>query len=217
MIGRDAATAALCETAHAVASRGMVVGSGGNLSVRTGDDLVITARGAQLASLDAAGCVTVAVADAAPPVEGRPSSELPLHRRIYEEHGVGAIVHTHSTYAVVMSALVDAESAVLPAVHYASALLGGEVRVAPYAQFGSEELGRLTSEGLTGRRAVLMRNHGAVAVGETLDEALAVAVNLEWLAQLAYLAAAAGGGTTIDAEELERVAERSRTWNEVAR
>lgn len=207
------AVASLCEVAHSVGSSGMVVGSGGNVSVRGDDWILISGRGASLGTLSPEDCVLVPLDEAAEAPTGSPSSELRLHRRIYTDHDAGAIVHTHSTYAVVMSSLEDT----LPAVHYAAALLGGEIRVGRYERFGTPELAAVTSEALTGRKGALMRNHGSVAIGSDPGDALGAAESLEWLARLAYLSRAAGGGSTIDAAELALVADRSRNWAVIGR
>ena len=212
----------LCRVSRDLASRGLTAGSGGNVSVRVRggssnpdeDTVLITARGARMESLVDADCVAVNRADGRLIIEGsegsaRPSSELPLHLSVYAATDAGAIVHTHSTHAIVMST----QGETLPSIHYGQARFGGEVRVAPYARFGTRELAEVTSQALADRRAVLMRNHGALAIGDTLDEALETADMLEWLARLAFLTASIGGGSTIDAEELDRVADRIRNWD----
>lgn len=208
----------LCRVSRRLAERGLTAGTGGNVSVRLpghegepGGSVLITARGAVLERLAAEDCVEVRCADGAivNAPAARPSSELPLHLRIYEAYGPGAIVHTHSTHAIVMST----QGETLPSIHYGQARMGGEVRIAPYARFGSAELAELTCDALVGRKAALMRNHGAVAIGETLAEALDTAAMLEWLARLAFLTAAIGGGTVIDEEELDGVADRIRNWD----
>lgn len=216
----DRALDDLCRVGRDLAAHGLTAGSGGNVSVRVrgtagdsaaDDTVLITARGARLESLVDAECVPVRRVDGRLVSEGsaRPSSELPLHLRVYDAFDAGAIVHTHSTHAIVMSTQGDT----LPSIHYGQARFGGEVRVAPYARFGTTELAEVTCEALSGRQAVLMRNHGALAIGKTLDEALETADMLEWLARLAFLTASIGGGTTIDAAELERVADRIRNWD----
>ena len=68
----------------------------------------------------------------------RPTSELELHLGVYRRYGAGAVVHTHATMATALSCVLDE----LPVVHYQMLLLGGPVRVAPYATFGSPEAGR---------------------------------------------------------------------------
>lgn len=203
-------TAALVSGARAVARAGLVTGSSGNLSVRAGDAMVITPRGARLEAIDAAACVAVGLGDGAirePVLAGvDPSSEAPVHRAVYAATDAGAIVHTHSHFATVQSTLVGE----LPAVHYGITAFGGAVRVAPYATFGSEELAASVAEALRGRRAALMANHGAVVIADTVDAAVDLAVQLEWLASVSYHATLAGSPTLLNDEQLAAVAEQMR-------
>lgn len=191
--------------ARAVAESGLVVGSAGNLSVRAGDAMLITPRGARLEAIDPSHCVGVDIArgDVAPDVPDGvdPSSEAPLHRAVYAATGAGAIVHTHSHFATVQSTLVSE----VPAVHYATTAFGGPVRVAPYATFGSDELAASVAAALDGRRAALLANHGAVVIADTVDAAVHLAVALEWLCSVSYHATLAGQPTVLDDAELADV------------
>src|SRR3954447_8572194 len=157
----DAARAALVAGARAVAEAGLVVGTAGNLSMRSSDRVLITPRLAHLDAIDPRACVEIALADGAVADEhvgdSQPSSESALHRAIYAATDAGAIVHTHSHYATVLSTLIDE----LPAVHYVITAYGGPVRVARYECFGTEELAMSVTEALEGRSAAIMANHGA--------------------------------------------------------
>jgi L-fuculose-phosphate aldolase len=140
--------------------------------------------------------------------EGRnqPSSELRLHRAVFAARpAVKAIVHTHSPFATVFG-VARRE---VPAVHYVMALLvtpgRDTIRVAPYATFGTEELARNVAATLGDDHAVLLANHGAIAVGMTLASALGRAERVEELAMLAWRAEQIGGATLLDAAELDRV------------
>ena len=93
-------------------------------------------------------------------------------------------------------------------MHYLAADLGGWVRIAPYATFGSDELAESVAATLAGRTAVLLERHGALTVGETLEEAYRRAVMLEWLAAVYVRASALGSPVALDDAELERVSER---------
>lgn len=84
--------------------------------------------------------------------------------------------------------------------------LGGPVRVVPYATPGSAELAELIRDGLEGRWAVLLRNHGAVTVGPTLERAYARSVLLEWLAATYQRACQLGEPAVVASDDLERVA-----------
>jgi L-fuculose-phosphate aldolase len=206
----DAARRALSDGARAVADSGLVVGSAGNVSVRVGEDMLITPRRFGLGAVEPEDCVRVRLHDGAV-VEARdgidPSSETPLHRAVYAAGDAGAVVHTHSLYATVLSTLVDE----IPPVHYGTIAFGGRVRVARYATFGTDELAGSVAEALEGRRAALLANHGAVALADSVGRAVDLAIELEWLASVAYHATLAGQPKLLDDTELQRVAERART------
>jgi L-fuculose-phosphate aldolase len=117
-----------------------------------------------------------------------PSSELGLHLGVYDGSAATAVVHTHAPYSTAVACVLDE----LPVLHYQHLLLGGSVRVAPYATFGTPELAARVREALAGRQAALMANHGSVAIGATLDKAVEHALLLEWLATLHHRASALG-------------------------
>jgi L-fuculose-phosphate aldolase len=203
---------ALCAAAAEVAASGLVVGSAGNLSVRSGDHLLITPLGARLPAIEPADCVCVALADGAvDPAharvsDARPSSETPLHRAVYAAApDAGAIVHTHSHFATVLSALVEE----LPAIHYVAASFGGPVRVAPYATYGSRELADGVAAALAGRSAALMANHGAVATAPTVALAVEQARKLEWWASVYWHGRVFGPPAILDGDQLAAVAEQA--------
>jgi L-fuculose-phosphate aldolase len=185
---------------------GLAPGAAGNVSARSGEHVVITPRGCRL-NVATAEELVVLTSDGER-VEGtrNASSEHALHLGIYAQTRAGGVVHTHSHFATVLSTLVD----VLPAIHYSIAGLGGEVRVAEYATFGSEELARNVIDALDGRSAALLRNHGAVTIGSTVEHAMQRAFTLEWLCSLAFHANLYGTPSVVPAEELERVVEQSR-------
>ena len=148
---------------------GLVVGTAGNLSIRAGELVAITPSSVDYDELDP-GLVCVVGLDGET-VEGErsPSSELPMHLAVYHATGAAAIVHTHAPYATTLGTVVDE----LPAIHYMIAELGGPVRVAPYATFGSDELAGSVMAALDGRSAVLLGSHGTLTIGDSLEQALA--------------------------------------------
>jgi len=179
---------------------GLTVGTSGNVSVRAGDLVAVTPSGVPYDALSAEDVCVVDLEGRL--VEGRlrPSSEVPMHTAVYRATDAGAVVHTHPLHATALSTLVDE----LPAIHYLVALLGGPVRVAPYAPYGTDELARLGVEGLTGRSAVLLANHGATTYGDDPEQAHTRSVYLEWLCRLYVQARALGEPRLLSDEEVER-------------
>jgi L-fuculose-phosphate aldolase len=135
------------------------------------------------------------------PSGARPSSEWLLHRSIYRRTNALAIVHTHSIAAAAVSTLVDE----LPAIHYYIARFADSVPVAPYALFGTAELADLVGQAAEGSTGVLMRNHGAVVYGNTLDVALERAATLEWLCEVWLRATSVGRPSIVTPEQLADV------------
>ncbi|MBM5810757.1 MAG: class II aldolase [Gammaproteobacteria bacterium] len=198
---------ALCRAAQALHAAGLAPGTSGNLSLRWADGLLITPSGQPYPTLQPADLVEIDAAGRVRAGAQQPSTELPLHRTIYAARAeVRAIVHTHSRHA---TALACARRGI-PALHYLVAVTGGsDVPCAEYATFGSDELAAHALRALAGRKAALLANHGVVAVGASLDEALDLAGEVENLAcQYLLLLAAGLEPTVLDAAEMERVRAR---------
>jgi L-fuculose-phosphate aldolase len=201
---------ALVDAARAVAESGLVVGSSGNLSLRRGDRVLITPRRAELRAIDPADCVEIALSDgtvaADHATDSEPSSEEGLHRAVYAATDAGAVVHTHSHFATVLGTLVDE----LPPIHYGLTAFGGPVRVVPFAVFGSPELAASVGAAFADRSAALLANHGAVVAAGSVARAVDLAVQLEWLASVAYHATAAGTPALLSPEDLDATLQQSR-------
>jgi len=185
---------------------GLVDGMSGNLSARAGDLIAITPSGAPYDNMAPADICLVRPGDGGTAAGGRPSTETPMHLAIYRATDAAAIVHTHSPFVVALSTVLDE----LPAIHYAMAGLGGPVRVAPYARFGTQELADAAVAALAGRTAVILRNHGALAYGASLGQAYDRARTLEWLARVYWHARLAGSPRTLTVAQLDEVREATR-------
>ena len=192
--------------ARRLAGDDLAYGTSGNLSVRAGDLIAITPSGVPYQQMSPASICLVRLADGEIMAGRRPSTETPMHLAVYRATTAQAVVHTHSPFVVALSSvLVD-----LSAFLYAMACLGGPVRGAPYARFGTGELAGSALAALTGRTAVILRNHGALAYGSTLAQAYDRASVLEWLARVYWHAQLAGTPRTLDDAALAEVAEATR-------
>ncbi|MFJ6853037.1 class II aldolase/adducin family protein [Streptomyces sp. NPDC091271] len=176
-------------TARRTAADGLVVGTSGNVSARVGDIVLVTPSGVPYDRLGPADAVGV-------DLEGRqvlgdlvPTSELPLHLAVYRGSDAAAVVHTHAVHATAVSTLVPE----VPLIHYAAALLGGPVRTAAYARYGTPELADNMLAALRDRTGCLLRNHGTVTYGRTLDEAYDRTAQLEWMCRLWLTASSVPG------------------------
>jgi L-fuculose-phosphate aldolase len=192
---------ALVEYGRRMLRDGLVVGTAGNLSALVDGVVVITPTSMRYEDLQAED-VSVLTLDGDLVAGKRPSSEWYLHRRVYDLPNASAVVHTHSPWAVSVSATF----ADLPAIHYAIHRLGGDtVPVAPYQTFGTEDLASAAASVLIGRYAVLLANHGAVTYGQSLAEAYDRAVLLEWLARVYCQAKMVGQPAILSAAQLAEV------------
>lgn len=187
--------------ARRLAARGLVAGTAGNVSERAGELVAITPTGAPLADLEPAQIAVVDLGGRTVDGPFAPTSELELHLGAYRRYAAGAVVHTHSPTATAVACVVDE----LPLIHYQLLALGGPVRVAPYATFGTPELAELTLDALEGRSAALMANHGTIAIAPDLDGAVENALLLEWASDLYARAAAIGEPRTLDAGDARNV------------
>jgi L-fuculose-phosphate aldolase len=189
--------------ARRLAAAGLVAGTSGNISARRDHHVAITPTGGMLAELEPEH-VTVVDLDGGV-VDGAlaPTSEIDLHLGVYRRYEAGAVVHTHAPMATALSCVLDE----LPCVHYEMLLLGGTVRVAPYATFGTPELARSVIEALEGRTAALMANHGAVTHGDDVAAAVRATELLEWAATVYWNAHAIGAPRVLDEAQQQAVVE----------
>ncbi|MFF3321626.1 class II aldolase/adducin family protein [Streptomyces sp. NPDC002889] len=213
--GRDAMERAwqdLVATARRTASEGLVVGTSGNVSVRVGETVLVTPSGVPYDRLTPEDAVGVDLDGVRLFGALAPTSELPLHLEVYRSTSAGAVVHTHAVHATAVSTLVPE----LPPVHYMTAALGGPVRVAPYALYGTDELAANMREALRDRTACLLRNHGTVTYGDSLDQAYDRTAQLEWMCRLWLTASSVPGHTPtlLSGAQLRDVAEQLRGYGQ---
>ncbi|MCX4785879.1 class II aldolase/adducin family protein [Streptomyces sp. NBC_01221] len=178
-------------TARRTAADGLVVGTSGNVSARVGGTVLVTPSGVPYDRLGPEDAVGVDLAGNRIIGELAPTSELPLHLAVYRNSDAAAVVHTHAVHATAVSTLVHE----VPPVHYAAAMLGGPVRVAAYARYGTAELAENMLTALRDRTGCLLQNHGTLTYGARLDEAYDRTAQLEWLCRLWLTASSVPGHT----------------------
>jgi L-fuculose-phosphate aldolase len=183
--------------------RGLIVGTAGNVSLRliqdNGTELITitpTSRYYDTLTIDDIPVIGPDGKKAEGKLE--PSSEIPMHTAIYRARkDVGAIIHTHSTYA---SAVAVYGLEIPPILEEEVLLLGGTIRVSRYARTGTIELANNAVAALEGRRATILANHGAVGVGRTMRDALDAAELVEKAAKVYLTALVAGRVTELSPE-----------------
>ncbi|MFG2950224.1 class II aldolase/adducin family protein [Streptomyces adustus] len=213
---RDEARAwdALVETARRSVADGLVVGTSGNVSVRVGDTVLVTPSGVPYDRLTPEDITGVDLAGRQVLGSLVPTSELPMHLAVHRAGDARAVVHTHAVHATAVSTLVPE----LPTIHYMAAALGGPVRVAPYAPYGTEQLAENVRLALVDRTGCLLQNHGTLTLGATLDQAYDRTAQLEWMCRLWLTASSVPGLTPhlLTAEQVAEAGERLRGYGQGA-
>jgi L-fuculose-phosphate aldolase len=186
-------------------------GKSGNVSARIEDGFLVTPTGLAYELMQPEDIVPMAL-DGTARGARLPSSEWRFHRDIYAARDeVRAVVHAHSPFATSLSCL----GRDIPPFHYMIAVAGGkDVRCASYATFGTQELSDNALRALEGRNACLLANHGMIAVGKSLGAALALAVEVEALAEAYWRALQIGTPILLSDREMEVVLDKFRTYGQ---
>jgi L-fuculose-phosphate aldolase len=205
--------AGIVATAVRMNERRINSGKSGNVSARTETGFLITPTGLAYESMRPEDIVAVTLAGAASGPQLR-SSEWRFHRDIYADRAdAGAIVHAHSPFATTLACLGRG----IPAFHYMVAIAGGkDIRCAPYATFGTQELSDNALAALLGRRACLLANHGMIAVDASLEIALALAIEVEALAEQYWRALQIGSPNLLSDAEMNIVLEKFKSYGQPA-
>lgn len=208
------AWAELVETARRSVADGLVVGTSGNVSVRVGETVLVTPSGVPYDRLTPDDVTGVDLTGRQVLGTLVPTSELPMHLAVYGTTDARAVVHTHAVHATAVSTLVDE----LPLIHYMAAALGGPVRVARYATYGTDELAENMLRALDGRTGCLLQNHGTVTHGATLSQAYDRTAQLEWMCRVWLTASSIPASTPhlLTREQLTEVSERLRDYGQRA-
>ena len=139
----------------------------------------------------------------------KPSSELPFHLIFYNSRqDISAVVHTHSVHATTLACL----GLELPPVHYMIGFAGPNVRCSQYATFGTPELARIAYDAMADRKAVLLANHGLIAVGAGLKEAFMIAQSVEFCAEIYCRARSMGQPLLLSDDEMAVIIEKFKTY-----
>jgi L-fuculose-phosphate aldolase len=200
---------ALIAAARATLAQGLNHGTTGNLSVRTDSGMLITPSAVPFDALAEADLVALP-REGGVPDGARPSSEWRLHAGIYRRRpDAEAVVHAHPPFCTTLACLREE----LPAVHYMVTVAGGDrVRCSRYASFGSAELAEAALEAMETRKACLLANHGLVAIGRDLSEALFVAREIEAVAEYYCRARTIGRPVVLSAAEIADALARMATY-----
>ncbi len=196
----------MVETCRRMEAAGINQGTAGNLSVRHGEGFLITPSSLPYDRMTPEDIVEMGWDGSY--VGRRPSSEWRFHRDILRaREDVEVVLHCHSVYATTLAC----HHRTIPSFHYMVGIAGGTtIRCARYATFGTQGLSDAAIEALEGRLACLLGQHGQIALGKTLDQALWMASEVETIARLYVQALVIGEPPVLPDDEMERVIEQMR-------
>ncbi len=199
----------LLQGAQKLEALGLNRGTSGNLSVRQGDGFLITPSGLPIDGMQSSGMVEMQL-DGQILSPGKPSSEWYFHRDIYlARPEIKAVVHTHSMFATTLACLRKD----IPPFHYMIAIAGGSnIRCSEYQLFGTKALSEAAVLALNDRLACLLANHGMIAIGKTLEQAIDIALEVEGLSEQYWRALQIGTPINLTAEEMHAVFEQFKDY-----
>ena len=208
----------LLRTTQKLIETGLNKGTAGNASVRCDGGFLVTPSGMAVEDMTSASMVQMAFdgsyeqSKIQPNI--KPSSEWRFHRDILASRtDVNAIVHTHSMFATTLACLHKD----IPPFHYMIAVVAGDtIRCAPYALFGSKALSNNALAALKDRKACLLANHGMIALGRDLDDALAVTVEVENLCEQYWRALQLGEPQILTDAEMREVFQQFKGYGKWA-
>ena len=191
--------------------RRLTTGSGGNISVcnREKNLVAISPSGLDYYETTLEDIVILDMDGNLVEGKHRPSSEAGMHLAFYKNRAdVSGIVHTHSKFATAIACM----GWELPAVHYLIGMAGHRVKCTGYATYGSDELAKKALETIGDSNAVLLANHGLIALGEDVDRAFSTAEHLEFVSEVYYLTKTLGTPNILSDEDMDEVMKKFGTF-----
>jgi L-fuculose-phosphate aldolase len=200
----------LIRVAREMSRRGLNQGTSGNVSARVPEGLLITPSALAYDAMSPDDVVLLTLDGRVLEGERRPSTEWRLHAGVLAGRpDVDAIVHAHATFCTTLACLRRD----IPAFHYMVAVAGGDsIPCSRYATFGSADLAAVAFEALDERMACLLANHGMLALGSSPATALALALEVETLAELYWRALQAGEPVLLSDAEMAEVRDAFREY-----
>ena len=191
-------------------STGLTKGTSGNISLYDKEKKLMAISPSGIAYLETNPEDVVVMSLDGKIVDGdkKPSSEHDLHSAFYKNReDVGAVVHTHSIYCTTFASM----RMPIKAIHYVIGMAGHSVPCAEYATYGTPELANNAITAIGSNNAVLLANHGALAVGPNIAKAFSIADQIEFLAEVYYRTMCIGKSVILDDQEMDRVIEKFKT------
>ncbi len=197
--------AKVLEIGREITRLGLIYSTWGNVSVRGRDGFLITPSGMEYNSLKPSDLVWMDFQGNILEGNRKPSVEFQLHQELYlSRTDVNAVIHTHSINACAF-AVSQCE---LPAIlEDMIQVVRGSVKISSYALPGTKELAKNACDAIEDRNAVLLPNHGLIAVGKDINEALKACVLVERCAQVYIYANIIGSPQKISDSDIKNLKE----------
>lgn len=187
--------------------------SGGNVSLRIGDYVLVTPSGMIYQELVPEDIVVVRLDGSIVEGERRPSVDTIALLYIYNNMPeVKSVIHTHQVYATAVGLISDTLPAVVTTLVNATL---GPVTVAPFSSAASLDMGIEAVKHLNGKRAVILKQHGVITVGSTLKEALYAAVYMEDAAKTYLVARAVGETPVMNAQQIQDAVDSFKVYGQI--
>lgn len=192
-------------------TNGLTKGSGGNISIYNREEnlVAITPSGMDYFETEEDDIVIIDIDGNIIEGKHKPSSEIGMHLIFYKtREDANAIVHTHSMYATAVSCM----GWTLEPVHYMVGMAGVDVKCAKYATYGSQELAENALRAMEDRNAVLLGNHGLLALGNDVESAFSTAEHLEFVSQLYCITKSLGQPNILTETQMIEVMKKFKTY-----
>ncbi len=190
----------VCRMLH---QKNYLAGTDGNVSVRLGDQVLVTPSGVNKGMMEEDQVITVDLKGRLLAGTGRPTSELRMHLLVYElRPEAGAVVHAHLPYATACTlAGISLLEPILPEV--VITLKG--IPTAAYATPGTEEVPKAIRDFIQEFDAILLSRHGAITVGQDVMDAYNKMEKLEHTARVVLAARLQGPVSPLSASQVEKL------------
>ena len=208
MTGANSKKKELVKYGRMIYDEGLVIGTGGNISIRVGDVVYIKASSVSLNNSRPTDYIPIDIKTRRPLVKDKTCSiELPMHIACYQARSdIGAVIHTHPVFA---SAFAMGGDKMMGLISYELvAAIGSEVPVLEYIRCGTDALGAAVKKAIGAHNAVLLKNHGALTVGKDLEEAFIRSMALERSCETYLCSKLLARPTMIPKSELKRILKR---------
>lgn len=202
----------IVEQCKKLITENLTTGSGGNISIYNREEGLIAMSPSGMDYFETKPEDVVVVDIEGNIVEGhnKPSSEIGMHLIFYKNRSeVNSVVHTHSKFATTIACM----GWKLEPIHYMIAKAGYDVNCAKYAIYGSMELAENALEAIGERNAVLLANHGLIAIGKDVEDAFSTAMHLEFVSEIYYRAKTLGEPNILSEEEIADVQQKFNSYS----